>query len=385
MDIDTLVMRADPAKNRAPLHGTSATAQWTYGQITRVGGRVAAPTRLTVPVAAIVAAVTVTVVAAVLFVHLVPALNGPRESATSVLDQAAVVALHQPAQQPGPGQYLYSESKSLYQITIYQRRAPSDSKAGSGPGAVAAAAAGAIPILGTVQYLETEQSWTDSRGAGRSLLTRGALQYPSVADKSAWNSVAAGRQFASSFQQTVDDPSPSPADVSGLSTHPAILSRQLARGADGLSTHPVDHGPSAVFERAALLLVAPNRAMTPALESALYKVLAHQRGVTVLGTTTDHSGREGTGISSSSATAVTEVIIDPDTGAVLESQFPAPMTVATPPTGEASVSCRGCAGRVGPINAQDVISTVTPQWTDTESTAIVNSSHSTQPVPASTP
>ena len=77
--------------------------------------------------------------------------------------------------------------------------------------------------------------------------------------------------------------------------------------------------------------------------------------------------------------------LDPDTGAVLESQFPAPMTVATPPTGEASVSCRGCAGRVGPINAQDVISTVTPQWTDTESTAIVNSSHSTQPVPASTP
>jgi hypothetical protein len=76
---------------------------------------------------------------------------------------------------------------------------------------------------------------------------------------------------------------------------------------------------AATFQMAVALLGTPETGMTPALRSALYRVIASLHGVEFLGKQTDRSGRRGIGIASPVYAGLRmEVILDPTTGNLLQ-------------------------------------------------------------------
>jgi hypothetical protein len=362
MTLDELIRGADPAREVPPPSGTSATAQWTYAQITRDTIKQPRPflrLRTVFPVA--MALGLILVVGDVLI-----GTNHPQTSASATLRQAAVTVSDQSTPAPGLGQYLYTETKSLYQVTIYQP--------GSDPNTL-------VPVA-YAQYVETEESWADSSGHGRGQLTRGPLQFASDADQTAWNATDSGRSFSARFEQTVAEPSllQLVPDVSGLSTTPGTLNQQIANGLGATNVDLIKAGPSAVFQRAARLLVGPTSAMTSPLASALYQVLAQQPGVTLLGSTTDHSGRQGVGVSISSPSGVSELIIDPTSANALEIQYAPPPTGMPSPSGGPTITCQPvatCASsglQSAPVGNDELVS---PIWSDTVTTGVVDSENAT--------
>jgi hypothetical protein len=170
--------------------------------------------------------------------------------------------------------------------------------------------------------------------------------------------------------------------VSGLSSDPSTLAQELAEGFDDSNVDRIASGPSAVFQRAARLLVGPDSGMTGSLASAIYQVMADQSGVTLLGNTTDHSGRQGIGVSMSSPTGVSELIIDPQSGSALEIQYSPPASSISAPPG-ATVRCltvSSCGSLVEknpPLGSTEVVA---PIWTDTVTSGIVNAEGATEPV-----
>jgi len=173
--------------------------------------------------------------------------------------------------------------------------------------------------------------------------------------------------------------------VSGLSTDPTILEREIARGRQGTNVDLITSGPSAVFQRAARLLIGPDSGMTSSLASALYQVLANQSGAALLGATTDHSGRQGVGVSLSSSRGVSELIIDPTSASALEVQFspPLPSLSGSPkgPTIRCIVATECGSSTLPPENATSL---VVPIWTDSVTSGIVNSIASTEVLPPNT-
>jgi hypothetical protein len=165
-----------------------------------------------------------------------------------------------------------------------------------------------------------------------------------------------------------------------LSTQTGVLSRQLAQGGGPTNVDVIRSGPAAVFQRAARLLVGPTSAMSSSLAAALYQVLAAQPGVTLLGSTTDHSGRQGVGVSISSPSGVSEIIIDPTSASALEIQYAPPPASVPTPSGGATVTCQSvatCGSSVQHIVPLDGEEMVTPLWTDTVTRGVVNSESAT--------
>jgi hypothetical protein len=89
--------------------------------------------------------------------------------------------------------------------------------------------------------------------------------------------------------------------------------------------------PAYTFILAAQILATPALGSDPALRAALYAVMANVPGIQLLGTATDHSGRRGTEIAGPPGDPIggvgwpgggnavrNEVILDPNTGSVLE-------------------------------------------------------------------
>jgi hypothetical protein len=245
-----------------------------------------------------------------------PGPGGPRTAAAAVLDQAAAVAGQQ---SPGPGQYLYTETQSTYQMTNYKANSTT----------------GALDQVATASYGETDQSWTDAAGTGQVLRTYGAAVYSSVADQMeflATNAAQGGRPI---FGGQAEPEAPA-IDVSDLPTDPTTLGPVLAAGQMGTSQY-IAAGPDATFERAARLLIGPTTGMSPTLASALFQVMADQPGARSLGTVTDHDGEQGEGVALGDATntQVAEVIVDPDQGRLLEVDYAVPGTTSAPPGGAA--------------------------------------------------
>jgi len=301
---------------------------------------------------------------------LIVGTHRPGTSAGSAaLRHAAVVVSEQSTPRLAPGQFLYTETRSLYRATVYQG---------------AAGSSRLVPVA-QAQYLETEQAWADVNGNGRGLLTRGPLQYSSEADQSAWDATAEGRTFSSEFNRSVVEPSLRQLvpDVSDLSTDPSTLAQEVANGFDGSNVDSIPAGPSAVFQRGARLLVGPDSGMTSSLDSAIYQVLADQPGVTLLGTTTDESGRQGTGISVSSPSGVSELIIDAASGSALEVRYsPPPSSIASPLNGPTThcIPAIDCGSSASQLTPNDSFDLVTPVWTDSVTTEIVSSEGATGPV-----
>jgi len=79
--------------------------------------------------------------------------------------------------------------------------------------------------------------------------------------------------------------------------------------------------PSNGLVRAAAILLGPTTGPTPALTAAVYRALALMPNVDSLGTVTTHSGMTGVGFGSTSPFfGKRAIIVDPDTGQLLELQ-----------------------------------------------------------------
>jgi hypothetical protein len=300
-------------------------------------------------------------VAAAVIVALVvvqPGPGGPRTAAAAVLDQAAAIAGQEA---PGPGQYLYTETQSMYQMTNYKVNA----------------ATGVLDQVATASNGETDQSWTDAAGTGQVLRTYGAAVYSSVADQMAFLATTAA-QGGRPFFGGQAEPQAAPLNVSGLPTDPATLGPVLAKGQMG-TTQYVAAGPDATFERAARLLLGPTTGMTPTLASALFEVMADQPGARSLGIVTDHDGERGEGVALGDATStqVAEVIVDPHQGRLLEVDYAVPGTTSATPGGEACATSASGVQCTQPVGEE----ILAPVWTDLVASGVVNSN--TQSVPAS--
>jgi len=299
--------------------------------------------RLALP-ALVVAGVTVATV-------LLQASGTGASAASVVFNRAALAVLSVPEVKLGPNQYFYSETNSLYEATAYVH--------------VAGTANGGLRSVAQATFTETRQVWLDSTGSGRFELTRGPLRFSSAQDEAVWEASPAARFWQTTHPVSQAGPQVEQVttEVGGLPTDPATLAALITKGRTGTPVDTVPSGPESAFERAARLVIGPNRGMTRTLESSLYEVLAMQHGASVETGVTGQLGARGTAVSirGASPDAVERIIIDPRTGAPLEvdsAPFGSTLDVADGQHGKGScedvMSCHRQSStqgtiRVGPI------------------------------------
>jgi hypothetical protein len=365
-DVDTLFVDADPATGKVIPSGSSAEARWRYAQLTgqpvgQTGGRRRAlfMAGILIPIAAALALV---------LVNVLPGPTAPKSAAAAVLEQAAAAA-GQSGTPLTSGQYLYTETQSQYEVTLYNPVGTS----------------GAMAEVATAQFIQTQEAWTDSGGTGHDIQTDGSVQFPSAADEAAWNASPSGKSMLAQIANFAEEGSEGSTvqplfNVSKLPTDISTLTAVIANGALQTNVDEIPAGPSATFERAAALLIGPNVGMTPALASALFHVLANQPGVQLLGTVTDHNGQQGVGVGLATAhgTNVSEVVVDPSSGSLLEARFALP--AATIPPNKAEV-CTGAVDSNAPPTCTHGIgeAIMAPVWTDVVATGVVDSGTATVP------
>jgi hypothetical protein len=383
-DLDELIRAADPARgldipeprweHPRAVHPLPVTpARTRGGRVGLTGVRRGRPWLV-----AGLAAVAMGVLAAVL-VAMVPGPTGPQSAAAAVLEEAAAAAGQQPVLPPG--QYRYTETQTQVHQGLYESKP-------TGAEEVATAASG-----------ETDQSWAGSDGSAHRLLTVGARRYPSAADRAVWIAALTAQLEVqmTAWMDTGKTQTTVPLiDVANLPTDPSTLAAMIA--ANDLPVSPPRTGGSrggaaqtivsfvlsdgrhySVFEGAAALLIGSTSGMTPALASALFKVMAAQPGVELLGTVTDHDGQQGQGLGlpTAGSTQVSEVIVDADSGQLLEAAFVLPPT-AIPE----SSSCGGPAAATTTttcVSSTGYFSSTAPDWTDVVARGVVGSGTTTAP------
>jgi len=98
-----------------------------------------------------------------------------------------------------------------------------------------------------------------------------------------------------------------------LSTNPAVLVRQI----EALQA-PGDFGARKNIDEVANILLGPATGSSPALISAIYGALSLMPDIHALGMVATHSGTSGLGYASQSSSGVTTIVVNPNTGALLE-------------------------------------------------------------------
>ncbi len=268
------------------------------------------------------------VVIAMLAATLVPfGTSSPSASAATALRNASHAIAGKGGASSGPELFLYTEVKSAYKVTVYK-----PSQNGS-----------TFDAFTSATYGETEQAWADESGSGEGVINRTPLSFSSPAVQSSFAGSSEGQHFISGFQQTVNesDLSQDVPNVTSLPVGPTSLSRILSSGADGTNPDDIPNGATAVFQRAARLLVGPVSGMTPTLASALFQVISDQPGIELTQHAVDHSGRTGTGVSLAGSSGVSHLIFNQKTGAVLEAGF-APSPPSVPADTQGSISFSRC-------------------------------------------
>jgi hypothetical protein len=256
-------------------------------------------------------AAAVVILAVVLVVQLLPGSgSSPGSDAEAALAHAARVAAARPAvSSPGPGRFLYYMTTQTMQ--------------GSTPKSAAA-----HPFL--FEETQTTQTWVAHDGSGRQRIVRGQPELVSPDQKSAW--MAAGSPRALLPVPGITDtryPSRLPPDggpfvtahgeyflsyldSSKFPTQPAALQQYMDRYFE------IAGGPTTTFLLAGnVLQVGAN----PALRSAIFGLIEHLRGVTLLGPTKDPSGRSGTGVAIDGDGTQYILVFNPTTSAVLGEKF----------------------------------------------------------------
>ena len=362
-DLDKLVIEADPAIDAAIPSPWSAEAHWSYLRITALSHSRRHNSHRFLIGSGIVGTVAAALV--VLIVVVIPGARGGQSAAAAVLASAATVAAQQ-SNQLAPGQYMYTETKTLYQLAL-----------GSQNGTETAVANGVV-----AQFTETVRLWASTGGAGTVLRTNSALQFSSSADRAEWNANPVGRQLQEEFSSGSSSsvlaiPEEHAVNLASLPTAPSELALVIERGQRQTNIDHIPPGPNSTFERTAALLLGPDTGRTPALSSALFRVLATQPGTQLLGRVTDHSGQQGVEVvlASPASGTVSKVLVDPSSGSLLEAEFtPAESSVRIggAETCEGSRNDTVCV----PSTAQ---ATLSPIWTDLVASGVVSSNGQSLP------
>jgi hypothetical protein len=346
MNLDTLIREANPAFLSEQPDAESPLGRAIEARIAGTPPR--AKRRTVVALAGLTAVAAV----AVLVIALLPgSLDGTIPAAAAVLREAATAAADQPPVKLGPGRYLYSKTSSLSYLGEIALTNP----------------VYADPVY--LDYKTDSRFWIASNGSAVMVIHNvGPVRFTTQESRANW--VAAGSPPKALSTRVVPpqlmvalpvSEGVPPFDVSKLPTNPPALVDRLKAlensfnvpsllEIDGVSilewfpnpgftcfaaiggpmnvncaspeNDPVlvpSGSTAATFQMAVALLGTPETGMTPALRSALYRVIASLHGVELLGSQTDRSGRKGIGIASPVyAGLCMEVILDPTTGNLLQ-------------------------------------------------------------------
>lgn len=108
-------------------------------------------------------------------------------------------------------------------------------------------------------------------------------------------------------------------DVSALPSDPPVLARELSTGTTGIPGLAQSRsGGNEGFSEAVTLLVGPVTGKTASFSSELYQAIALIPGVHKLGQVTTGTGSTGLGYSADTEQGQTTIIVNPDSGALLE-------------------------------------------------------------------
>jgi hypothetical protein len=215
---------------------------------------------------------------------------GPSPAAAAVLHHAARTAAQQPATDPpAPGQFVYTKSDgSVVNTAVLQNR--------------------------TINFSEqvTREAWIGPDGSGRLRETHQPPSFVTPADRAAW--IAAGKPELSgnaNSDETFPAGGLSYLDLSNLPTDPAQL-KQL------IDERKVEGGPSGDAETFTIIgdLLRETYA-PPGVRSALYTIASQLPGVQLVGPVKDDLGRSGTAVAYVSNGVSDELILDPQTSALL--------------------------------------------------------------------
>jgi hypothetical protein len=200
-----------------------------------------------------------------------PHTNTHPRTLAGALNALSLVAASQPAAHPpGPGQYQYSDEKSLTWSDTYN----------------------SATNYYKVSYSERRQIWIASNGSGRIVESFRDPRFASARDRRNWiKDGRPPRQIKPSDQRYgIRQLSVGPTNLYKLPTSPAKLAKLIFSGA-------VDGGPISAgedFVRIGDLL--RETGAPPALRAAIFKVCEQIPGAKLLGRTTDPLGSTGVGI-----------------------------------------------------------------------------------------
>jgi hypothetical protein len=224
---------------------------------------------------------------------------GPAPALAAALGRLAQIAASGPSLVPGPGQYLYVESRSEY---------PSDAFASNQT---------------CITYApDHRQVWIARDGSGLLQETTGATTFTSSRDQAVCNAMKPSPLTASGTSRlwfAAGCFALGPGNhMQALSTDPSTLLRQMRRLDGGPSTPGEDFVHVGDFLR--------ETDASPAVRAALYRAAALIPGVRLLGPVRDHLKRLGLGVAFSSNGNRQELIFDPRTSALMaeETAGPAP-------------------------------------------------------------
>jgi hypothetical protein len=215
---------------------------------------------------------------------------GPSPAAAAVLRHAARTAAQQPATDPpAPGQFVYTKSEG----TVVNS-AGTDGQ--------------------TINFYEngTREAWIGPDGSGRLREEHSPPRFVTSSDKAAW--IAAGKPDLSGSRnsdETFAAGGLSYLDLSKLPSDPAQL-KQL------IENRTVEGGPPGDAETFTIIgdLLRETYA-SPGVRSALYTIASELPGVQLVGPVKDELGRSGTAVAYVSHGISDELILDPQTSALL--------------------------------------------------------------------
>ena len=235
-------------------------------------------------------------VVALLFAVLLPGRNEQYPAAAAAqLHEIATNAAAQPQVTLNRGQWLATTADLSLQASVTR---------GVDPLAVPAQAS----IDGKVAI------WVNGFGQVCTSTNLGGASFPSAESEQAWHALG-----------LLDTPPNQPVngcteyiggsilDDSQLSTNPAVLVRQI----EALQA-PGDFGARKNIDEVANILLGPATGSSPALISAIYGALSLMPDIHALGMVATHSGTSGLGYASQSSSGVTTIVVNPNTGALLE-------------------------------------------------------------------
>lgn len=240
--------------------------------------------------------VGVAAVAAVALVVGMVAVPGspvrPNAAAAQVLSRAATVAADQPlGPVPAAGQFLYVKTLK---------------------GGTQSETTGNLPGW-SYQFSESAQQWIAPDGSGREVIAANpTVTFLTAQDQADW--AASGKPMPTAISSDNTYPAGGMAypDSANLPTTASALEEAIVTQHEHGSSDPL-----ATFNEAGNIL---EEGASPALRSALFKMIEQLPGIQDLGPMTDRLGRTGVGVGLTENGIEGQLIFDPTTSAVLQYQ-----------------------------------------------------------------